>query len=257
MKAANNLVVTTKIDKDVPSFINRATIAFLEDYDNYKDEIFSKKFDTIYFRSQFSSVDTMPQNFKKAINKIGSVFQQSYFIDHTKNLSEILDFEDKWRQYERFGEFMPRTWKINGDVTTDRVIYKKRLSSKTRGISFDPADIINSDEWLAQEMVDIQQELRVYTIRDHVYPVGAIKSSKHNRDAQVLIHDKRQLSRVEVGFISKIIKKCPEMDLLGLDIALTKEGPILIEVNRSPLFQKILNLGESDMAELLYKALVD
>lgn len=66
----------------------------------------------------------------------------------------------------------------------------------------------------------------------------------------------RQLTKDEIAFATKVIAKCPSLDMAGLDVARTSDNKLyLMEVNRSPGFAKFYELTNINLASKLYKDL--
>lgn len=108
----------------------------------------SKKYQTVYIRSHFSTPGYTPKDLRKEIDNLVDLAKQTNpnlkFIDNMPSVDQIISFEDKWSQYELFGDLMPRT-KIY-DQTTDisdfnRPIFKKRLSSRGQGVTWSVPDL--------------------------------------------------------------------------------------------------------------------
>ncbi len=251
-----NLVIAVSPDSSLELLSNFADIIVLD-----KDVIepIETPYNTVYIRSHFSQESTLPQNFR---NEIDSIVQQVKainpdvtFIDDMDNVDSIVAFEDKWLQYKTFGEFMPRTVLYDGvDVSSFvRPVYKKRLSSRGTGVTWNAGNVVGSaEDWLVQESINIQEELRIYIIYGEIYPVGAVKQSMtEGNKAQGT--SSRALNQDEIEFSSNLIKKAPTLDIVGIDIARTDSGELkLMEVNRSPGFAKFYDLTGFNLADKLY-----
>ena len=175
------------------------------------------------------------------------------------NVDAVVTFEDKWLQYKTFGQFMPRTELYNDEtdiLNFTRPIYKNRLSSRGSGVTWDIERIKNSpDEWIVQESIDIQEELRVYVIYGEIYQIGVVKQSMtEGNKAQGI--SSRALMQNEIKFSTNVAKRAPSLDFAGLDIAYDSDGQLrLMEVNRSPGFAKFYELTNINLADILYKSL--
>lgn len=151
---------------------------------------------------------------------------------------------------------MPRTELLQDNTNTssfEHPIFKQRLSSRGRGVTWDEKLITPPRQnWIIQESITIDQELRIYLIGGQVYPVGAIRQSKTALQATEAI-DSRQLTQDEIDFASKVSQLTPNLDIAGIDIARTSAGDLyLVEVNRSPGFAKFYDLTGVNLAEKLY-----
>jgi glutathione synthase/RimK-type ligase-like ATP-grasp enzyme len=257
-----NLVIAVSPDSSLELLGHFADIVVLD-----KDSDFSEtvSYDSVYIRSHFGQQSTLPQNFRSEIDdlilRVKNRNPNVLFVDGIDTVDKILAFEDKWNQCVRFERFMPRT-EIYGDTANDstftRPIFKKRLSSRGVGVTWnkDKADR-STGEWLIQESLNIKEELRVYIICGEVHTTAAVKQSmdEGGRSQAVAI---RELAPDEIKFASDIAERVPELDIIGLDLARTTEGPLmLMEVNRSPGFAKFEELSGVNLAAILYEKLAD
>jgi len=221
------------------------------------------QYDTIYIRSHFSQPSTLPQVFRSEIDSIVQNAKQLNpnvkFIDSMDNVDDIVAFEDKWNQHTLFGTFQPRTEIYDDSVDISsfvRPIFKNRLSSRGSGVTWDVTRTNRSTgEWIIQESLNIEEELRVYVIRGEVYPVGAVRQNMtEGQKAQAV--GQRKLTQDEIDFSSSVMKQAPGIDIAGIDIARTSKGGLsLMEVNRSPGFAKFMELTGVNLADVLYKKL--
>ncbi|MDB5165436.1 MAG: hypothetical protein JWM00_326 [Candidatus Saccharibacteria bacterium] len=255
-----HLVVAVSPDSSLELLAHHADIVVL-DKGLIKDGTTS--YDTIYIRSHFSQQSTLPQNFR---SEIDSLVQQARdrnpnvkFIDGMDNVDTILAFEDKWLQYKTFDTFMSRTELYDDNLDTSsfaRPVYKNRLSSRGSGVTWDRERVIKSPgDWVVQESLDIQEELRVYVILGEVYPIGAVKQSMTEGNIAQGINS-RPLTQDEVEFSLSLMEQAPSLDIVGIDIArITDGGLSLMEINRSPGFAKFYELTGFNLADKLYKTL--
>ena len=260
IKRMNNLVIAVSTESSAGLLGKYADVILLD-----KDTVESKDtfYDTLYIRSHFAEQDTLPQNFRKEIN---SLVQQTKrvnpkvkIIDNMDNVDEIIAFEDKWLQYNIFGSFMPYTKLFDRQLSISdfrRPIYKNRLSSNGSGVTCDREKALTSfGDWVVQESLGIQEELRVYVIFGHVFTIGVVRQSMtENSKAQGV--SARELTDDEVQFSLSVMEKAPDLEIVGLDIARTTSGELrLIEVNRSPGFAKFYELTGVNLAKNLYEIL--
>ena len=222
-----------------------------------------KSYKSVYIRSHFSTLELSPQNFRDDIQKLVTLAKTEnpnlLFIDGMSTVDAIIEFEDKWNQYKKFSDFMPLTKILNSmeDLSEfARPIFKKRLSSRGAGVTWDRQKTEDSiDGWVVQESLDIHEELRVYSILGKVYPVATVKQSMTVNDKAQSVGS-RILSQDEIDFSSTIIQQCPSLDIVGIDIARSLDGKLsLMEVNRSPGFAKFFELTGVNLADRLYKEL--
>jgi len=257
----NNLIITVSPDSSLELLRRYADIVVL---DKEPAPTLTKIYDTVYIRSHFSQPSTLPQVFRKEIT---SLVQQArrlnakvMFIDTMDTVDAIVDFEDKWRQHEVFGEYMPRTELFDDNVDTSgfiRPLFKHRLSSRGKGVTWDKEKASSSSgNWIIQESLNIQEELRIYVVCGEVCPVGVIRQNK-TLQQPVRVVDSRELTKEEIDFSLNVIRQFASLDLVGLDVARTLDEKLsLIEVNRSPGFAKFDQLTGVDIAEIVYEKLL-
>jgi hypothetical protein len=220
----------------------------------------TKHYDTLYIRSHFSQPGLQPQNFRheiiSIIDSVRRINPDIAFIDGMDTVDDIVTFEDKWHQYHTFREFMPKTHLYESGRDTSvfkRPLFKKRLSSRGGGISWSDRNITGSlDDWIIQESLDVDEEIRIYVVRGEVYPIAAVRQSMtlHQKTHAI---DSRKLTSHEFEFALGVASKIPSLDMVGLDIALTKDGQLyLIEANRSPGFATFADLTNENLADILY-----
>lgn len=255
-----NLVIAVSPDSSLELLGSFADIVVLDKDSGFDD---TASYDSVYIRSHFGQLSTLPQNFRGEIDEIVQHAKVKnpnvLFVDGIDTVDTILAFEDKWNQYARFEQFMPRTELYNDstDVSTfTRPIFKKRLSSRGVGVTWNKnkADPSTS-EWLIQESLEITEELRIYVICGEVHPTGAIKQSMDEGGRSQAI-EARSLISDELESALSVAKQTPELDIIGLDLARTDKGTLrLMEVNRSPGFAKFEDLAGINLASILYEKL--
>lgn len=247
-----HLVVTTRSDTSVDYFRPLAEVIFVDEGDVGP---LSEGYDTLYIRSHFSRPETMPQRFEGIIDSLGRGLTSRGVrpIDSMSSVAHILDFEDKWRQYNIFKDLMPETALGSKSASMNGPkIYKRRLSSRGSGIVWSEGDMSDSaSDWIVQPVLNILEELRVYIIKGVAFPKVAVRQSK-TREDRVLVKNIRDISDDELGFSMAVYNKMPSLDFIGLDVALTDTGPVLIEVNRSPDFSTFSELCGENLAGVLY-----
>jgi len=247
-----NLIVTTKADLDTGNFTKCGEIFLLENFAAEFSRIKHEQFDTIYFRSHFSIPETLPNVFATEIDTVSRDFARNYFIDNTKTCAEIIDFEDKWQQYQIFRELMPETWRFRDAPKDEKLIYKKRISSRARGVAFSRDEVLDGENWIAQRKMEILCEMRIYIICGEIFPLASTKSNK-TETQKVKILEIIRIANEEIEFAKKVAKMTPKKDFLGIDVAKTQSGLFLIEANRSPSFASFYKLSGINLAENLYK----
>lgn len=256
-KDINNLVIAVSLDSSLELLKHFSDIVVLD-----KEVVpnITKIYKTVYIRSHFSTPELTPQNFRNEIDNLVNQVKQLNpgveFIDNMLDVNEIINFEDKWAQYQLYGEFMPRTKIYNkGTDVSDfnHPIFKKRLSSRGQGVTWDIARADSStNEWLIQESLDIKEELRVYVVRGKIYLTATIRQNM-TEGMTVQAINSRMLSKEELVFAANVAAERPDLDMIGLDIAITQEDKLyLMETNRSPGFAKFYTLTGINLAAELY-----
>ena len=260
MRIMKNLVIAVSPDSSLELLGSHADVIVLDKGLNESSDV---TYDTVYIRSHFSRPSTLPQNFRSEIDTLVQrakhLNSEVKFIDNTDNVDTIVAFEDKWLQYTAFGKFMPRTelYDDNVDISSYiRPIFKNRLSSRGSGVTWDKNKATRStNEWIIQESLNIDEELRVYVICGEVYPTGAVRRNMTEEQNTEAI-DSRKLTQDEIDFSSSVISLASSLDIIGIDIALTSDGKLsLMEVNRSPGFAKFKELTGVNLASVLYEKL--
>lgn len=259
------LIVTKLIDLSIPFFLtqkirHKIDIDFCfyhESMDEIKERLTSCHYDYIYIRDPFHFTSEKSE-FEEKIRFILKHCKDSYMIDSIQDLEDIY-FEDKWAQYQIFSAFMPKTQILkDAKELNDRKIIKKRISSRSKGIVFDAKDLSGKDvsEYIIQDKINIEKELRIYVIFDEIIKTASIKTSK-TEESKVHVTATETLSPELENFVQEIIKKT-KFDFMGLDIVKEKNELYLLEVNRSCFFtgffrETSMNLAEVFIDKLLKK----
>ena len=213
-------------------------------------------YDIVYFRDPFVVSGYSLSATKRTISDIHARYPHSYYIDRVESLTDIL-FEDKWLQYQYYRQYMPLTAQVGEGKLAQGMIAKKRISSRARDIVF-PEDEVSfsesdADIFIMQEKIDIIREYRVYVVCGDVLPLVSIKQSKTvSQKAKVTDILAAPIELLE--FVKLVLLEGPRFDLIGLDVAETKDGYVLIEVNRAPQFVRYNQiLGVNLAAQLVEK----
>lgn len=254
MKEKLIFILTTKHDQSIEFFVGpNVTIGFFEDDDQVLKDIFSgAQFDVIYVRDPFNGRNFQLQNIERKLQLVNAMQPSARYVDEVRTLEDVL-FEDKWRQAQILGKFMPSTW-LGGTVEfiERKHIAKKRISSRSRDIIFEKTPELNQD-WIFQDILPIQEELRVYVLHGGVIQLASIKKSKQSTEKTKVI-SVRKLTASELQFVQQVVAYLPDIDFMGLDIALTESGLRLIEVNRSPQFKRYNELSGNDIVNNFFNA---
>ena len=207
-----------------------------------------REYEIVYYRDPFNDDNVSEKMVEESLKKVHG--QRS--IDNIKTYAEMLLFEDKYNQYKTYHDLMPKTFLPSEFYHLEKSNYlaKKRISQRSKDIIFDLSDDRIDDNYIIQEIIDIDEELRVYIIFGEIIQQATIKSSKINGKVKVI--GKRDLSEIELSFC-QVIAERTKLDFIGIDLAVLKDGGVkLIEVNRSPQFLKYAELyGEESLSGIL------
>jgi len=246
---ANDLSLPLFLTDDIKQKIGIDTCFFHEETFCIEKKMLSQNYDYIYFRDPFNCPYD-EENIKEKFSVVMKNKEESYIVDNLKDLDDVY-FEDKWKQYQLFPEFMPSTKILSrSDEINDSCIVKKRISSRAKGIIFDSRDLAgeNLSDYIFQEKFIVDKEYRVYVIGGDIVQAASVKSSKTpNTKVKVLAVEKLALD-VE-NFVKAIVQKIPQLDFVGLDIIRSDNNLYLLEVNRSCLFNAYFKITGVNLAE--------
>ncbi len=251
------LLVTTVNDLSIPLFLTEEIKSkikvdfcfFHENLNLIKKKLESNQYHYIYIRDPFNYLYEA-DDLKQKINIILNNKKNSYLIDNIQSVEDIY-FEDKWKQYQLFKEFMPDTKILSDikDVNNASFFTKKRISSRAKGIIFDSKELVDKDpsDYVIQNKIKIDREYRVYVIFNQIIKKASLKNSK-TKYSKVEIYGTEDLEHNISSFVEKIIQK-NTLDFIGLDIAKSKNNLYLLEVNRSCLFNGLFRESKLNLAE--------
>jgi hypothetical protein len=253
---ATDLSIPLFFAKSVREKINIDVCFVFESKDIIAQKLQSQRYDFIYIRDPFGGI--FEDRYVKS--KMEIVLQnvgESILVDGIQSVDDIF-LEDKWKQYEMFGELMPKT-ELPTDVSQfkkGKHMIKERISSRAQGIYFDvdAIDTNNMSQYIIQERIAIVKEYRVYVLFGEVIQQASVKSPK-TENSSVKVIDFIEISDELKRYTEKVIQKNP-FDFIGLDIAETQNGFYLIELNRSPLFNSFLRETGINLAEECIKKLL-
>ncbi len=255
------LLVTTSADFSLPLFFAEESTRLIRptsiDYnspDKKLDEIFRDDFDYVYFRDPFNDKAIPDKLIRKNTDRILRRYQLAYKVDGITSYEDML-FEDKWRQYRAFSNFMPHTELLSSlDIPNlGSKFIKERISCRARGVIFSKSDFpdkADPSNYVVQPRLDIEVEYRVYMIGGEIIKPLAIKSSKTAQDKVRLTGVKETVPAAIVD-IARATYDVTRYDLMGLDIAKTASRYYLLEVNRSSQFKGYLRHSRLNLATLL------
>ena len=216
-----------------------------------------QKFDFIYLRDPFNEGQYSLEMIEKSVRLIAEAQPQARFIDQAKTIEDLL-FEDKFAQYQLLQGFMPETELLRepSQFEPGKNIIKKRISARARDIAFAYDPTYANGDYIVQLLLSIQTEYRVYSIGGEVIKKGSVKSSKQT-DTKVKVIAVVDIPENVRIFANSIIKRMPQIDLVGFDIAETTEGALmLIEANRSCQFSTFTKLSGINLAKILVDKLL-
>ena len=238
-------VITTKKDLSATFFEKHEWDIYL--YDELSGR--NSDYDVVYLRDPFNDQEISPRA-KEYVENALKTFHFSKSIDNITAYEQMESFEDKYRQYMLYSDYMPNTFlPSNGTFRNGEHLAKKRISQRAKDIYFSEANF--DDSYIIQDLMDIQEELRVYAIFGNPVEQATIKTSK-SPESKVKVVGKRQLTEKEKDICGKIAT-LSGLDFIGIDLAVLKNGELkLIEVNRSPQFKRFVEMyGESPLSEIL------
>jgi hypothetical protein len=249
----NSLIITTKSDQSLEYFLldTNVVVAYFEDSNElFAEQVKGSSFDVIYVRDPFNTGIFSLDAIATKLSSVKESQPNARYVDHVNDLEGVL-IEDKWRQYQLLSDFMsPTKLATGGAFIEGKHIAKKRISARSKDILFS-IDAPLGDDWIIQDRLAIQEELRIYSINGKVLEKATQKSSKAIGQ-KVKVTGIRQLTDKELSFASEIAAKLPQLHFIGLDVAVTSQGLRLIEVNRSPQFKRYNELsGENIVNGLL------
>lgn len=151
----DHLVITVSVDSSLELLGKYADVIVL-DKDSLPIRI--KSYKSVYIRSHFSIPELLPQKFCTEIETLVGLLSAEnpaiIFIDNMASVDVIVAFEDKWHQYKKFSEFMPSTRLFSDSEDTSeftRPIYKKRLSSRSTGVTWNSNEVVGAPEdWIVK-----------------------------------------------------------------------------------------------------------
>ena len=242
---AIKLLYTTHTDTSLDFFLQAGwTVRF------YDEPIVPHPADLVYFRDPFNDPEYQPDPFH--IDQLIAQYQGAQIVDHITSFQDILELEDKYLQSEAYGDLYPTTWlPSQHEFVPGSNLAKPRISQRAKNILFDLDGHTLDDSWIIQELLDIQEELRVYVVCGDVLDQASIKSSKAS--GKVKIIGDRPLTPEEIVFVHQAMEKCP-LDVVGFDIAVLPGGQYkIIEANRSPQFLRYSERTGLNLATLITK----
>lgn len=209
----------------------------------------------VYFRDPFNEPNLPIDDVKiEAITK--RFFQDNpgaYSLDGIHTMDDYY-VEDKYRQFLKFGtDFMPQTWLANEhDFVPGQHVLKKRVSCRCRDVHFEKPAEVELEKYIVQERRKIREEMRVFYLRGEVLKVAETRTSK-TESQKVKATGYRDLSNTEIDFVKRAMQKIPELDFVGVDLAVEENGNLLIiEVNRSPQFMGYYRVTGVNLAEKVF-----
>lgn len=253
MTKSSTALFTTRADKALPLWEGNVDQIYF--YKEALPEHFPE-ITEVYFRDPFNEPDV-----PIADAQISAITQRffadnpaAYSLDGIRTIDDYY-VEDKFRQFQHFGlEFMAPTWLASEhEFIPGEYVFKKRISCRCRDVHFVQPDGVNLAEYIVQERRAIREELRVFYLRGEVLRLAETRTSK-TETQKVKALSYRELTDAEVEFIQRAMHKMPELDFVGVDLAIQENGEFLIiEVNRSPQFAGYYRITGVNLAERVFK----
>lgn len=258
-KPSSMLIITTNADFSARLFFQGQAAGLIRaqaiDYNATPDElrrILRGDFKFLYLRDPFNDVKASVTTIKNITQKILSRFKDAYKVDGISSYDDLL-FEDKWRQYQLFSRFMPKTELLDSldGVDFTKQLIKKRISCRSRDIIFDKESFPKTakpDDYIVQDKINIEQEYRVYMVGDKIVEPIAIKSHKTPNQTVKIIGLESSI-KPGIGWICRYVYQKTKFGFVGLDIAKTQNGHFLLEANRSCQFKSYFRISSINLAQ--------
>ncbi len=211
----------------------------------YEDAKTPEPSNIVYFRDPFNSPDYIPD--ESNLNNIIEYYKDSRSIDNIRSFSDMKTIEDKYHQYQIFGDLMPKTWLPSEKTFVEgENLAKPRISQRAKDILFTLDNKKLDDSWIVQEILNIKEEIRVYVVEGKIIDTVSIKSSKQTGKVKVL--GTRKITPGEREFVKLAAKKAENLDFIGFDVAILENGDMkIIEANRSPQFVRYFELTKKNI----------
>lgn len=216
----------------------------------YDEPLVPHSADLVYFRDPFNDPEYQPDPFH--IDQLIAQHRDAQIVDRITSFQDILELEDKYLQSQSYKNLYPTTWlPSQHEFVPGSNLAKPRISQRAKNILFELDGHTLDDSWIIQELLDIQEELRVYVVCGDVLDQASIKSSKAS--GKVKIIGDRALTPEEIVFVHQALEQCP-LDVVGFDIAVLPGGQYkIIEANRSPQFLRYSERTGINLAALITK----
>lgn len=262
MKRPRLLLVVPRDDLSINLFFSesyQAGMAVKSSLYQKAPTLIDEGWDFIYIRGPFIKADFDNQEIKDSIEQILQLRGSAYVVDGIHNFSDLL-LEDKWRQYGLLADLMPDTKLLDSfkGINLKNQLIKKRISGRSRDIHFDTTSLSDNAvprDYIVQSRLDIETEYRAFMAGGKLVLPLEIKTSKTETTNNKAIAIEPKAPK-EVDDICHRVSAKLKFDLVGLDIAKTKDSFYLLEVNRSPQFSGYLRLTRVNLAESLIRFLL-
>ncbi len=256
------LIVTTVSDRSLPLFfvpnIKRDWLVDVIHYDTIVQELQAmlerESFDAIYCRDPFNAEYDL-ERLRAVLETLIKYSKDAYIVDGIEKLDDFM-IEDKWLQYQVYKDFMPNTQLLSDGLGVERdYIVKERISSRGKGIYFDVGNVPQEDaaDYIIQNKLVLEKEYRVFAVRNKILPLAGVKRSKTD-NTTVKVLGVTPVPEDLIAYAQPIVD-ANKGDLIGLDIAKTDSGYVLIEINRSPLFNSYYRYSGVNPLERLLNSL--
>lgn len=244
---------TTRADKALPLW--EGNVDHIYFYKEKLPETFPA-ISEVYFRDPFNepSLPISDDEIDQAAQRFFFDNPEAYSLDGIHSIDDYY-VEDKYRQFQEFGiDFMPETWLASGhEFLPQEHVFKKRISCRCRDVHFERPDGVNLEDYIVQERRKIREEMRVFYLRGEVLRVAETRSSK-TEGQKVKVTGYRDLTDREIEFLKSAMAQMPELDFVGIDLAVQENGELMIiEVNRSPQFAGYYKVTGINLAEKVFR----
>lgn len=254
MTKLKSALFTTRADKALPLWEGNVDQIYY-----YKENLpeHFPEISEVYFRDPFNepSLPISDDKIDEITRRFFADNPETYSLDGIHTIDDYY-IEDKYRQFQEFGlEFMPQTWLASEvEFVPQEHILKKRVSCRCRDIHFEkPSGGVDLAEYIVQDRRQIREEMRVFYLRGEVLRTAETRTSK-TETQKVKATGYRDLSDAEMDFVKRAMAKMPELDFVGVDLAVQENGELMIiEVNRSPQFAGYYRVTGVNLAEKVFK----
>lgn len=258
------------------AFFNKCNDVFEFRFADYTDSYIGNGVFKNVFRYEKGRIISAESEFKAdAIYQFKRMAGENY--DHTVKTINSPEFKswcgDKWNQYQLLGEFMSKTFLISNEdeladglkqITTDKAVLKPNHGQKGEDVTvfekINPPklseEILKTKKYLLQEFADTNinidelvsgvHDIKLITIGDKIF---ANLRTPENNIGEICTYDSpyteiliSQLPQGVLEFHKKVKEKIETLfqgQIYTVDIGITKDGPVVFELNNHTAFPYI------------------